>query len=544
MSTADALATVSKAASHVGKEFMEAQARKDALAEKVAVGERFLAASEEMDRKLIELEQDPERRAKAAEQWGQFIDSRMGAWSTGLTADGTAALQQRLIEKRASGGHHARMIEVKDLQDRSNATLVGYGGRFLEAFSRDAGDVPHYVTGPDGVEREVEIPELRDLRDAYGHAVESGAKTKAEAESEIKGLIEKGAHQKAIRMVISEDPEQVARVRALVTNEELKPKSTFLKDVKPESRNSILKAAKEQLEHLRTKANEEEDRARRLGKEREAEWEKRQKEEDNGATTALVLDILGGKAGFAELNKSLPYNQTLRQDPAKVEHVYGLIENRGKAGGTTNWTLYNQIWTRIHETRGAMDATSAVLPYVGKQNGIAREDAEKLITAGKLAGENSVFKDDFFQAGQKDIDRNLQPPVGIIDEAKQRRYAEASREFFDRSSKLVRAGKREEIPGLAREISDRYVKQADRITVFAPKYVPRYPDKESTVQTYVQQYGPSWSWAPSVRQEFDRQIWLHEQIEIERRQKDQENTGGKPGPKPKSQSKLPSPYSQ
>src|SRR5262249_5828218 len=122
--------------------------------------------------------------------------------------------------------------------------------------------------------------------------------------------------------------------------------------------------------------------------------------------------------------------------------------------------------------------------------------------------ENSIFKDDYFQGAQKHVDRMLEPKIGVVDinGEKARRHAEASLELFDRAKVLVERGEREKLPTVAREIADRFAKQAPNVSASPDRrWTPRYADQETLVTSFIQQYGLPEKWSPSTAAEFNRQ---------------------------------------
>jgi len=276
---AELFAGVSKTAQGVTDTLAKSKAQSDALAERVRVGEKYLTASEEMDAKVISLSQTPEEREKAEEKWGQWLDQRLPQWTNGLSSDGADRLQEKLREKRASYGHQVRMIQVHDLQDRTNTVLLGHGKQFVDSFVRSGPDFVTYAEGPDGQMRPVETSEFRDLTEAYGHAVATSGKSKSEAAKDLLAYKQEASAAKAHSLILSRSPKDLARLKDLLAQEEDKPGTTFLGILGADRRNALMKQAKDEDYTLLKRAQEQTDRARteaeRSVKQQQENWERR-----------------------------------------------------------------------------------------------------------------------------------------------------------------------------------------------------------------------------------------------------------------------------
>jgi hypothetical protein len=449
----------------------------------------------------------------AVSQYDEAVKGMSEGWTKDLRPDLQAILNEHAARKVIAGRKVMGEIQNKYLIDDAANTTDNYERVKIDNAGRlDMSDeqafegvaqtrVPIYVTEqPSSVAVK---SEYRQGLDAY---VASGAMTADKAGDRERNLLDAMAYRRIQRMAISDNPGVVKQALDTLDADEQSPGSSIARFLKTEHKNVLRQAAQGQRDKLEQQAITNANQAYAVYERQKKETDAEQKKRDSVEINDLSLGILRGEKGLEDLNKVLVANPTLQEDRATSEHLQDLIDKRGRAGGVTNWTLYNQFRDEIVRTRGAANITSRLLAVTSKPGGIAWDDADKLMTMSTTQGERSVFKDDFFQAGQKDLDRSLMPAIGVVDDAKQRRHAEASREFFDRASTYVQSGEREKIPQLAREISDRYIKQAPNLTVIAPRNVPRYPDAQSLTGAYVQQYGSDRSkWSPAANAEYNRQ---------------------------------------
>jgi hypothetical protein len=527
LTMANVLAQSAKIVLNVGSAASTIMAKRQRVEDATEMAKRTMLAETDIDAILDNIRQDRSVHPKAPDTYQSQVSEASKKWTKDLRGDLSAVLIKNMTPRVLQGLKTSREIKNKYLIEDSQATLnateqamIDRAGR-LDVTPEQAFDpLFHTYEHMEGGLTEAGTPipmTSREMNGAYvkyvNSLVESSLLKPEEAEKRIRETLDQMAYRRVQRMAISDNPGIVQSALDLLDREEGSRGSTFASVLSAEHRNDLRKAAQGQRDHLKHQAQSDADRSDRLARQRQQDIDAQQKATDLGEIGVLVIGILRGEKGFEDLNRLLIYNHELSTDPTKQEQLHNLIETRAQKG-TTNWTLYNQIWREIWSSRGATDYVGRIVPLTAKTGGIARDDAEKLIATGRLAAENSVFKDDFFQAGQRDIDRNLMPPVGVIDEARQRRYAEASREFFDLAVPLIQSGKREQIPTLAREITDRWLKQAPQVTAIAPRDVPAYPSKEETVRAWESRYGPDpRKWSPAQRAEFNRQIGIHDRLQ-------------------------------
>ena len=298
-SVAGALASVSRLASNVGDVLLKAAEAK----EQAKVGEAYLTAVEEMDRQFLALQHSPDRE-KAAESWNKYIEQALPKWSKGLSEHGTAALETRLVPKRAEYAHKARMLEIQDLTERSARTRLGFGKAFVDAFAR---------SGPDGPEP---TEEWLDLQRAYGAAVAANLIRQDVAEKELRAYRQEAAATKAYGMVESNDSNALRRLKDLFSLEEENPGSTFLKYVDADRRVALKKTLNLENERLRQQRIAAANRAReanerRLRKEQE-EWERRSDTMvENGTITEAWIED-GKQLGLASDEKARFYRKAMQ----------------------------------------------------------------------------------------------------------------------------------------------------------------------------------------------------------------------------------------
>lgn len=301
---ADLLGTTAKIAKGIEGAAADSMAKANALKTKVRVGERYLTAVEEMDKQFVAIENSPDRE-KATEVWGKYIEDRLPSWQAGLNEEAALALRERLVPKRAEYGHRARVLEIKDLQDRTNTVILGHAKSFVDAFAR---------SGPDGPE---ETREFELLKEAYGHAIASNAKDRKVAATELLSHRQEASAAKAHAMIESGNPGSLLKLRDLIAQEEEKPGSTFLKYVDPDRRNAIKKAMRSEDEQLRRRRIEDADRARdamaRAIKQQQEEWERR-------SDTMLVQGTIteswiedGKRLGLASDEKARFYREAVEK---------------------------------------------------------------------------------------------------------------------------------------------------------------------------------------------------------------------------------------
>ena len=480
----------------------------------------------------------------AVDQYDEAVKGLSTKWTKGLSGELEAVLNERAARKVIAGRREMNVVQNKYLVDDAKNTTDNYERVKIDRAGRlDLTDEQVFDGVAPGRQEifvtekpsSVAVPsEYRQGLDAY---VSSGAMTADAAGDRERNLLDAMAYRRIQRMSISDNPAVVQQALDLLDKDESEPGSNFARFLKVEHKNSLRAAAQGQKEKIEQKAISDTDRATRLYNDERKRNEEDRKRADNVATTDLVKGILDGNKGMADLNAMLITNDTLAQDRVAVEHIQDLITKRQQSGGATNWNLYNAFRREILQSRGAAQITERLLPVLG--NGIAWEDGQKLLLFAKEQGENSIFKDDFYQGGQRAIDRMLEPKLGVADIGgeKARRHAEASNEFFLRAQDLVKKGEREKLPVVAKEIADRYTKQAPKVSV-DKRWTPMYPDVESLVNGFISGYGLPEKWAPNVTDEFNRQARMLKDLEPPA-EAEPTKPGPRPAAAPKPQPKTP-----
>jgi Spy/CpxP family protein refolding chaperone len=527
---ADTAAQVAKIGQIVSKKMFDAAEAQDALKQKVLVGERFLTAKEEMDRQIIAIEQQPELREKAEDHFGKWMQTRSKDWSKGLTAEGAAALEEKLAESRYTNGHRARMIQVKDLQARTDTVILGHAKAFVDDFVRSGPELVEMEIGEDGAPRPKETRTFRDLKEAYGHAVASNAKTRDGAAKALVEIRQEAAAAKAHAMILG-DGGSLMRLKDLVAMEKAQPGTTFLGVLDAKTVNAIEKQAKDESYTMLTRQQEQIERRRKeldrhLTEQRE-DWERRSDTmlRDGTLTAAWIED--GKKLNLATSEKAAFYRTALEQrasgeqgpndeatfrrlapqvwsatsDPRKVlAEVQSAFEGRRLNYQTaiSSWSAHLESRIERDKTRGASPEERALKDERG--------DIEKLI--GVLTTTRSPFE-------------KFDPAANRL---KLQLLEELSRLPQDQSAKEWYFKNQNRFYGQMRGLASGYIR-TERSAMLKADY-QTVEDIAANKQSYVSKYGADWR-ARMVEDVERMQRITDLQADI-----DAKNPGGTPGPKP------------
>lgn len=528
---------VSRSSLVVSANMAEIAERRERVAAETELAKRKMMIETDDDTAQNDIRGDRTLHKNAVKAYDETMQGHTEKWLKDLDPKLHAVVAEYATRKAILGRRNMRGVQDKFLQDDFAVTADNYERVKIDRAGRtnltdeEAFDgvvprrMPVYVT-----EEPSSVAIKSDYRRSLDAAIESGAITADKAGDRERALLDAMAYRRVQRLAISEDSAEVQKALDLLDEDEKSPGSNFVRYMKAEHKNALRAAAVGRKKAIKDHEIADEDRADRKHKEESKRIADEQKRADRVEIGDLVLGVLRGQKGTEDFNKLLVTNATLMEDVERQKDIQLLIDQRGKAGGTTNWELYNQLWREVVQTRGAAQITFRVAAVAGKPNGLAREDAEKLLTWANTQGERSIFKDDYYQAGQRDIDRVFSAGIGVMDEGKARRYAEASRELADTSRVLIERGEREKIPTVVRQISDRWIQQAPDLTVKSPRDIPRYTTTEELVNAYIQQYGLPEKWAPATTAEFNRQARILRDLQPKTPQTTQPQSAPKPKP--------------
>lgn len=316
-SLAESLEKAARGATQLYSAWAAEKQRRAGLRERVNVGQAILNASEEIDRKLIEIEQNPDGRDKAEDTFKAWVASQRDRWSKGLTPDGSLAFQERVLDKLAAGGHRARMIQVRDLQQKTEMTVLGFAKRFVEDYVRTAPDDQQYEEAPGGRVRPKRSEAYAQLEEAYAIGVAAGAFTRQEAAKALQSHEKEAALAKAHSLLNAGTPAALARLQVALESEKQKPGSTFLSVVSAKDRESLAKMAKDEDYRALLRAQEQTDRNTRLQKalmaEQSQEFLRRLEERRANGTLDMVVIEEGLRAGLIDDDKARFYRTAKEQ---------------------------------------------------------------------------------------------------------------------------------------------------------------------------------------------------------------------------------------
>jgi hypothetical protein len=479
-------------------------AKRQQLADTTALANATMQAELDLEEEFSKIKENRALHATAPDALLQAVKTKEPQWMQGLKPEQQVTLKKTLVPKLIQYQREARTLSNKYQIDEAKATLDSVENRIKDKAVRL--DQPDDTAFNDLIRVEVtpateDLPETRTLKagpyqEYLAALVNSGLLSHDDAMKRLQSVTREAAYARIQRMTVSDNPALVQRAIDTLKSEEQNPNSTFVRYIDPKDRNQLLKEAQGHLYTL-----EQRDRAERERQQRE--YERLTKETEQKQVTEFVAKTLRNETTMDDLETLRRNNGELAKSHSLYEHLVDLVKKQ--ADGQTDPALYAVLWERA--IQGRLQPID-VVPHAGTR--LTRKDAEHLLN---VSSSKTVLDDDFFKAGYRDIENALRPPVGILDEARQRRFSEASREYYDRAVGLIKQGKREQLPSLAREIADRWLSVAKTVEPFAPKFAPRYPTREETLQAFQAQYGPDpRRWPPSARQEFDRQMWLHDQI--------------------------------
>lgn len=509
---ADLAGSVSKLAGAATGIFGDLAEKKQKLADTTAMAEATMRAELDMDSIMTSIKGSRESEANAPDVYSAKLKEAEKGWMKGLRPEQQFQLRRELTPRVITGMKNARDLQNKVQIDDAKTTMSDAKEMLVKkAYRLDLPDDQAFEgvytitsTGgePDAEGRSEGVVTTREYNGSYprylGELVDSTLISREDATKELRDTTRTMAYGRLERMIVSDNPRTVQRAVDLLKAEEADPKSTYAYDIAPERRNGALKEAQTRLVTLENTAREVTDRNRK-------DIDEAVKRTEEAEITTMVADILKGdkKVSIMDVDRMRSNNSILARDRSTYEHLDMLIKKGSE--GVTDQRAYARLWDRA--MTGQLTARD-VLPHVG--NGLSRKDAEHLVT---VSTSRSITDDDFFKTGYRDVENAVRPPVGVIDEARQSRWAEASREYYDRAKKLIDANEREKIPQMARQLSDEWRNKAPANSVKGPVHTPRYGTKDETFSAFATQYGPNvTTWPEAGRKEFDRQMWMHEQI--------------------------------
>jgi hypothetical protein len=530
---------VSQIAHEVEGGLMSLQARKQLAEDTAYIAQKSMAAQTWIDSTTDAIKKNSATRLNAEKEFETQLAPKLDEWTKDMRPDVAAETQKRLVPRIIAARRMMRATQDEYRIADWKATASTYADSQVDRAGRldtPDDDVFSAVTERRSQSYVTAEPTTVVTRSEFGQGMDAAVNAtlmKPEAAQKFeKDTLNAMAYRRLQRMIVSDDLGTVKQAIAILDKEEGQRGSTFARFLDPEKGHMIdlRRSANGQVEVIEQRSVRDANAAATLADKQKREREAEDKKRDNVEIADLGYGIFTGTHGMADVNQLRISNPTFMQNKDTQIEMLRLLDERGRIGGTTNWSLYNQFYSEIVRTRGAANVTDRLLAVTAVPNGIARDDAQKLMAFATQAGERSVFKDDFFQAGQKDIDRKFNAQAGIVDRDKLSRYTEASREYYDKAKILVEKGEREKIPQLSREIGDRWYQQAPGVTAVPSRELSRFPTQEGLVNDFVQRLGPDpMKWNPAERAEFNRQAGvLGRNLEDQQRQFEQNAAPTKP----------------